>query len=372
MTVQTAEPEAQQPEDTVMGLRLFTRGAVGPRWLVHAVVPAARELRQAHGASVVYLRRGWLHGPHVDLVARTDRGAPLPWDRLAGRLDAGPLDPSSALTEEAYLDQAREFGRLERVPPPYLPMREHGTVERLRPADTAPWPHALNALREVALGRLHLPLLDTLEDIAEHSGHAEDRVLEIFVALAAAHHAGLPYGVFSLRSHAEAFLSWASARKDPRPAFRSRLEADAPRVRKLVEAALAGEANRTYAAWQTAFAYTMGVFDHAVLTHELTLERLEGLGGGFDAATMGPPGQHTATGGPSDFHRAMDASGVIADPPEWFASYRLLVNLLYQQLPLLGVSPLHRYYVCYAVAETVDDVLGEPWHERVNRMGGRP
>ncbi|TFE24694.1 hypothetical protein E0F15_21100 [Frankia sp. B2] len=355
------------------GLRLFTRGTVNPRWLVRTVVPAARELRETHGASMVYLRRGWLHGPHVDLVARVDQGgSPPPWDEMAHRLDAGPLDPSSAISEETYLEKAREFGRLERVPPPYLPMRAHGTVERLGPSDTARWPVALNALREVALGRLDLPLIDTLEDVAEHGAQAETRVLEAFVALADAHHAGVAYGVFSLRSHVEAFLSWASARKDPRPAFRARLASDAPRLRSLVESALKGDMNRHYTAWQTAFAYTMGVFDHAVLTGALTLDGLDELDGGFDPATMGPPGRPSmADTGPSDFHRVMNDSGVIAEPPQWFASYRLLVNLFYQQLPLLSVSPLHRYYVCYAVAETVDEVLGESWQERLERRASR-
>jgi hypothetical protein len=322
---------------------------------------------------MVYLRRGWLHGPHVDLVARVDQGgSPPPWDEMAHRLDAGPLDPSSAISEETYLEKAREFGRLERVPPPYLPMRAHGTVERLGPSDTARWPVALNALREVALGRLDLPLIDTLEDVAEHGAQAETRVLEAFVALADAHHAGVAYGVFSLRSHVEAFLSWASARKDPRPAFRARLASDAPRLRSLVESALKGDMNRHYTAWQTAFAYTMGVFDHAVLTGALTLDGLDELDGGFDPATMGPPGRPSmADTGPSDFHRVMNDSGVIAEPPQWFASYRLLVNLFYQQLPLLSVSPLHRYYVCYAVAETVDEVLGESWQERLERRASR-
>jgi len=350
------------------GLRLYTRTPVTPQWLARTVVPAARSLREDHGASLVYLRRGWLYGPHVELVGRTDGGRDLPWDRIGRLLDLGPAPERGALTEEEYLAQARELGRLEQVPPPYLPMRPHGTVEPIPAADAARWPQPLDSLRDIALGRMCEPLLDVIEEITRDRSQAVPRLAEIFTALIDSHHSGIAYGVFSLRSHSEAFLTWAAPRKDPRPAFAKRLENDAPQFRETVEKALAGEYGPQAAAWRTAFAYCMGAFDSAVAGGTLTLEKLESLGAGFDAATMGPPGMtDSRETGPSEFHRTVGASGVNDDPPEWFASYRLLVNLFYQQLPLLGVSPMHRYYMCYAIAETVDDVLGTSWQERLRR-----
>lgn len=353
----------------VAGVRLYTRTPVTPQWLAGTVVPAVRALRQEYGASLVYLRRGWLYGPHVELVGRADRGRPLPWDEVGRLLETGPEPPAGALTEEEYLEQAREFGRLERVPPPYLPMRPHGTVEPIPAAEAARWPQPLDSLREIALGRMCEPLTDMIEEITRDRSQATARLAEAFAALISSHHSGAAYGVFSLRSHSEAFMSWAAPRKDPRPAFDKRLEKDAPLLREIVEKSLAGEYGPQAGAWRTAFAYCMGAFDSAVAGGTLTLEGLESLGAGFDAATMGPPGMTDGRQArPSEFHRTVGATGVVDDPPEWFASYRLLINLFYQQLPLLGVSPMHRYYMCHAVAETVDTVLGVPWRERLDRI----
>ncbi|MCE7080560.1 hypothetical protein [Streptomyces sp. ST2-7A] len=353
------------------GLRLYTRAPLTPGWLARTVLPACRALREDHGAGVVHIRRGWLHGPHVDIVAQPGRGSELPWRELASRLDAGPPG-DRPMTEEEYLNRAREFGRLENVAPPYLPMRDHGALEFLSAEDEKGWPAPLNDLRALALGRLNQPLLRTVEAFAAPPVDATLHVAEAFVALADAHHAGAAFGVFSLRSHAEAFLAWTAGGKDPRPAFDRRLEDDAPGLLPVVENALAGRPDPRTAEWGRAFAYCTGLFDGAVARGDLTPAVVDGLGPGFDTDTMGPPGgRGAADHEPSAFHRAVDASGVIADPPQWFASYRLVVNLFYQQLPLLGLPPMHRYYFCHAIAELVDRVLGEPWSERLERVASR-
>lgn len=170
-----------------------------------------------------------------------------------------------------------------------------------------------------------------------------------------------------MRSHAEAFFAWAAARKDPAPPSPSGWPPTPPPAARRGAGALRYARPRT-AAWARAFAYSMGAFDATVAQGRLTLDDIDGLGAGFDLDTMGPPGgDGRASHEPSAFHRTMDESGVIASPPKWFASYRLLVNLFYQQLPLLGVPPMHRYYFCFAVAELVDDVLGSSWQDRLEQ-----
>lgn len=353
------------------GVRLYTRGGIDPQWLAGAVLPAVRALDEELNAPVLYLRRGWLHGPHVDLVARPaggETGAVLPWDDLAAKLDAGPLAPEKQQSEEEYLARAREFGRLERVEPPYLPMHPHGRLEWLDATRTATWPEPLNALCDLALTRINRPLTAVVAEAASGAGTPATRVAEAMVALAAAHHSGIPFGVFSLRSHAEAFLSWAAPRKDVRPVFARRLAGDAPLLRALVQQTLEDTCSPSAARWHQAFQYCMGVFDSAVAQEVLTLRTLEEREGGFDERTMGPPGREDVSGRRgSDFHTTVNASGALAGTTDWFASYRLLINLFYQQLLLLDVAPLHRYYLCYAIAETVDEVLGESWSDRLSR-----
>ncbi|MER6376699.1 hypothetical protein ABT255_52365 [Streptomyces mirabilis] len=361
---------ANASEDHPAGIRLFTRAPVTLGWLSRSVVPLARAVRDSGGA-VVRLRRGWLHGPHVDIIGRGALGQELPWETLARQLDAGPLPGDRALDEETYLAQAREFGRLEAVPPPYLPMREHGEVEFLGPDDVAPGDPLLHGLREteVVQGVLCPPLLNTIEELTRDPSLATTRLAEAFVALGDSYFLGLAHGAFSFRSHAEAFLAWAAPSKDMRPVFATRLAKEAPLLRTVVEQRLAGEVGPAAAEWRTAFAYATGALDSAVTEGRLTPAMLDAVTASVDNTAMGPPtapevvpqGKHPDTA----FHRATVESGVIDNPPPWFAAYRMLINLFYQQLPLLTVSPIQRYYMCYALAETIDEVVGETWQERL-------
>lgn len=361
-------PEAADPGAAgVVGVRLYTRAPVTVPWVSRAIVPVARALRE--DGLAVHLRRGWLHGPHVDVVARPAPAHRPDWAGVAASLDAGGSVPALELGEEEYLAQARELGRLEAVASPYLPLRAHGTVELLGRGDVASASPPLDDLTGIVSSVLAKPLLDAVDELAAHPERAPARLAEMFLALADTHALGAAYGVFSLRSHVEAFLAWASPTRDVRPAFQARLAADAARLRPLVEQRLAGAPGPAAAAWRTSLGYCAGVLDSAVARGELTGELLEQVTAGLDTSRMGPPGapeQGPRGGSPdSDFHRAVDASGVVAEPSQWFAAYRMLINLFYRQLPLLTVSPMQRYYTCFAVAETVDEVLGQSWQDRL-------
>ncbi|MFD0112336.1 hypothetical protein ACFVZL_14370 [Streptomyces sp. NPDC058320] len=374
MGVEAPERTAVKPDSAgLTGVRLHTRMPVTPAWLARHVVPVARALTE-RGTPAVQLRRGWLHGPHVDVLALAVPGGP-DWTEIADLLDAGPLDPPRALTEEAYLEQAREFGRLEAVQPPYLPLHEHGAVSRVSPADTASREPRLDQFRAVVLGALNKPLLRMIDGIAAEPATATVRLAEAFAALVDTHFLGPAYGVFSPRSHVEAFLAWAAPTKDVRPLFQERLAKDAPRLRTVVEQRLSGEVSAGAAEWRTAFAYSSGALESAVAAGTLTLDLLDSVTDGVDRSEMGPPGATRVVPQgdqpDSDFHRAVGESGVVADPSRWFAAFRLLTNLFYEQLPLLTVSPMQRYYMCFAIAETVDDVLGVSWQDRLNDRRGR-
>jgi hypothetical protein len=223
---------------------------------------------------------------------------------------------------------------------------------------------------EIVTGTLCPPVLDMIDELARRPAVGSVRLAEAFCALADSYFLGLAHGVYSFRSHTEAFLAWAAPTRDVRPAFAERLAREAADLRPVVEQRLAGEVGPAAAAWRTAFAYGAGTLDNAVSGGSLTLEMLDAASV-RDLTGMGPPGApdvvpegdqpHTV------FHRTMAESGVTGAPTQWFAAYRVLINLFYQQLPLLTVAPMQRYYMCYAISELVDQVLGETWHERLSR-----
>ncbi|MFF9349101.1 hypothetical protein [Streptomyces sp. NPDC014734] len=354
----------------VAGLRFFTRNPVTLPWLSRSVIPVARAARE-HDGALVRLRRGWLHGPHIDLMARGGMGRAPDWDRLADGFDAGEPATTGRLTEEKYLTQAREFGRLENVPPPYLPLRDHGVIEYLGSDDVHVHDPLLRNLQEIEVvdSALCAPMMDTIDTLAHRPEQATVRLAEAFTALADSYFLGLAHGTFSFRSHAEAFLAWAAPTKDARPAFEARRAKEAPQLRQVVEERLSGDVSALAGAWRTAFAYATGSLDSAVRDGRLTVQMLDSVLATADITHMGPPGAPgTVPLGEqpdSDFHRTVLDSGVIDSPTPWYASYRLLINLFYPQLPLLTVSPIQRAYMCYALAETTDEVLGETWRERL-------
>ena len=118
------------------GVRLYTRGPVSHAWLARYAVPAWQRASEG-GRRLAHLRRGWRYGPHVDLVV--DGASPAQLRDLAQGLDAGPAPAAGeAVTETDYLPMARELGRLEAVPPPYLPMRATATSRSSTPPRSAP------------------------------------------------------------------------------------------------------------------------------------------------------------------------------------------------------------------------------------------
>jgi hypothetical protein len=356
-----------------VGFRWYLHSSLPTSWLAEEVMPAIRYLRYTEYVPVVNVRRGWLHGTHLEIIAHTDDGRPVPWPHVLVRLRPPAEEVTSAHTEKGYIARARELGRLEKKDGPYLPLHPHGTFEWLASSDLKPWPGHAQVLRERALTRMIDSLGVTLE--RDDRGTPGDAlplsvVAEIMLAVADAHPARIPYGVFSFRSHGEAFLNWSLAVSDPRPEFERRLADDRPVLRSLVERMLAGTETRNSASWRRTANYCMGLFDSAVLAGTLTPETLDEINGqpsGEPQVNMGPPGAADATPTKSEFHRTVDSSGINDRVSGWFTSYRLLLNLVYAQLPLLGVSPRQRYYLAWAIAEIVEEVTGQSWRDLLAR-----
>ena len=350
------------------GFRWYLQSSLPVSWLARDVIPALRYLRQ-EGMPVVTIRRGWLHGTHLEVIAHCDGVRPVPWPQVLAKLRAPAQEDTYRQSEEAYLARARELGRLEHVPGPYLPIQPHGTFEWLASSDLRPWPGISQPLRERALTRMLDALTASLgQEIAADKAPVP-LVAEIMLAVADAHPARIPYGTLSFRSHGEAFLNWLKATSDPRPDFERRLAADRPVLRPLAERMLAGTDSRAAAAWRRVGIYCMGLFDSAGLAGSVSMETIDQINEAPDGAPerKGPPGTPDATPGKSEFHQAVDASGLAERSPGWFVSYRLVLNLLYSQLPLLGVSPRQRFYLCWALAEVVDEITGETWRDRLAR-----
>jgi hypothetical protein len=297
-----------------VGFRWYLRSSLPVSWLAMEVMPAIRYLRHTERLPVVNLRRGWVPGPHLEVIAYSGDGRPVPWTQVLARMRPPEEDDVTSASVSASA-------------------RPHGTFEWIANSDLRPWPGQAQALRERALTRMVDSMAVTLEP-GEHVllgvAAPADMVAEIMLATADAHPLGVLYGTISFRADSEAFLDRSRRGADPRPEFEERLAADRPVLRSLVERMLDGRDTPSAVSWRRTAFYCMGLFDGGLLAGALTA-------GTVDEITDLPGAQRQDI------------------------SYRLMLNLLYTQLPLLGVSSRRRRYLCWAIAEVVDEVAGVSW-----------
>ncbi|MEV7600497.1 hypothetical protein AB0O91_24310 [Kitasatospora sp. NPDC089797] len=354
-----------------VGLRTYLHSRDTRPWVAGHLGPAVTWLREEHGFLVQSLRRGWLHGSHLDLLVHDAQGRDIPLGPVVARLRDGCRDVEvTAVDEESYLRNAERLGALEGVAGPYLPLHPHGSVEVLTAGAIRGWGQETERLRRSALARMTDALLATAA--ADGEGALLHHLVGAFAAVAATHPAGTGHGCISFRSHVESFLHWNSRGGRIRAALEQRLDTERAAIDASVASALAGTGDAVATRWTAAAHYVTGLFDAAVATGALDYRDVQRLSGADPAAPrIEAVFAHDSFQRPatlSEFHQETEATGVTSDPGAWFTTYRVLVNLFYQQLPVLDVSPLTRLYLCLAVSDSVDRLTGRSWRDRLEPL----
>ncbi|MHA6765683.1 hypothetical protein [Streptacidiphilus sp. PAMC 29251] len=329
-----------------------------PRLLLRLLAEPIRELR-TEGVPLVHVRRGWLHGTHLVVTVRPLLSVPVSLDgfaaaagRVASSLGAAPPE------EHAYLARAEQLARWEGVPAPYLPLHPQGFSSTGPAPAPDHWSEELLGARDQLAGRLLGPLLGSAAlpptALLPHAA----RVLAL---CARAHPYGIGIGTLPLRSHTEGIWSATGGTADLRTAFTERFEQD----RALFAAALSdpegggdgelpllrswNEALHSCYGTATALAAAGGVDEESLAVSQLAQPPLE-------------------NGVPSPFHRAARLAGLARRQPYWHIGHRMLLNVLYSALSCLGVTPLQRYYLCFGISSAADELLGEDWSQRMERI----
>ena len=326
-----------------VGFRWYLHSSLPVSWLADEVMPAIRYLRHTERLPVVNVHRGWLHGTHLEVIAYSDDGRPVPWTQVLARMRPPAPEPG----EESEGDHP------------------HGTFEWIANSDlrSRPEAQASSALRERALTRMIDSMAVTLEP-GEHVligvSAPVGMVAEIMLATADAHPLGIRYGTISFRADGEAFLNRSRVAADRRPEFEHRLAGDRPVLRSLVERMLDATDTPSAASWRRTACYCMGMFDGAALAGA-DVSRADVSRADVSRADVSRADVSRADVSRADVSRADVSRADVPPDDAGFSSYRLLLDLLYTQLPLLGVLPTRRYYLCWAIAEIVDEMAGVTW-----------
>ncbi|QWL30904.1 hypothetical protein [Rathayibacter toxicus] len=233
-----------------------------------------------------------------------------------------------------------------------LLIREHGHVdigdfrsERVR--STFP-------LGDLVLGDALEPVIGLLADGDLGS------VLRTFAALADSHPYRIGFGAFSLRSHAEAYANWASARgEDPRKSWDERLLTVPHEVVADIRQRLDERSDSLFEQARASFLYAHGYADALIDAGLLSNTILD---------QFNSPQISRDLDRKSEFHQHLESLGIAQNPPERFAAYRAVLNKFYSMISLVDVTPATRYFVCYVISQIVDRETGVTWLERAKKI----
>lgn len=312
--------------------------------LLRAVRPLADRAR-ATGLEVGY-DVGWVRGPHVRCRVAPAVGSSAQsavdldeWVTVEVRGHLGPFvhdrTPSAGVDPGDSRPLHEQLARFERVEEPLWPWIPDGTVTRLR----RPRPEGLDAVTSAFHARtldLDLDLVAQGLDRTRLLQHAFDLLVVVADGFS---DGSVLSGYVSFRSHAEAYLAQdASGRL--RTAWGEHAErVRGPLSRRLTEVLTHG--SPAPAAAVTAVLRPL-VQDHGAL--------------------LVPPADAPAdaTPTPSPFHARLARNErwqTETATSEWFARYRMALNLTYLHLTKHGLTPHERFLVCFLVADVVEAVF---------------
>lgn len=332
--------------------------------LLRDLAASLAQLRISQQLAVLSVRRGWLHGSHLQVLARGYAGAHT--EQITEALaefgehtrqiaTTGTRATVQAPDVAAYLGRAEQLARWENVEPPYLPLYPQGSV-RIEPVVLPPgFPAALAQARDQITSR-YLDLV--LRTAAVEASARPGVLMQVLAALARTHPHGIGNGTLPYRSHVEGVSSATGRHADLRSTYAARFEIDHESFRV---ALLDPVTDPLITGWREAFLYAWGVAEGVVASGGVDEEGLADAAGRRPVTPMGPLAR-------SEFFAEMISTGLVQDPPYQHVAYRIILNTLYSTLSCFGISPLQRYYLCYGLAEATDRHLGEGPNARVRRI----
>jgi hypothetical protein len=345
---------------------------------LEGVLPAVERLLAQGTLTRWFCQRHWMHGPH--LRVSVELSSPEAEAVARAELERQARDylarhPSTtALTEQEYLQRYTPIAVLELVKEHPLPLDPDNSV----------WWEEAPLLKEEYGGeegaRISRDFLaDTQEAVTEvmrqTPGKMGERLFllaQLMLAYCASFGESAVPGL-SFRSHAEAYFHGVANGAQLRKRFEASFEEQREKLVRALEQAEAGPEDPVLRRWMETVRRTNERIVEAARQGTLQLPSLKeykeqqktGLPEGITVEMAG-----NALFEPSPVHKEVVKEGGIAtkllQSPE-FQGRRLLVNLLYNKLQLVGVRPLERLFLCSVVAQTVEHRHGA-WGKTSNEL----
>lgn len=330
--------------------------STNPRELLRELADPIVELRADQWLPVAHVRRGWLHGSHLQLTVRPLGTTPPVLDNFLSLAAQAAARLTGAMPDQAqYLSRATELARWENVDQPLLPLRPQGFAEAVPVVEPASWQPGLMLARDQIMS----VFLDGVLGAARQETPVAWHATRILALLARTHRYGVGLATLPYRSHAEGVSAALGASINLREVFAERFGQDRDQFAQALTEADPLPSDPLYP-WHAAFQRAWGIAEALTASQQIDAQAMSAAG------QMEMPVDKPTV---SQFHTAARRSGFTDLSPYWHVAHRLILNALYASFTCLGLSPVQRYYACYGLSAAADLQLGESWLERMQRFG---
>jgi hypothetical protein len=337
--------------------------------IIGPVRQSVEQIRALHPEALIFIRTGWLHGPHLELCVTSEAEMDISPQLELIRNWIKEHPSTTQLKADEYEMLSRKVGVLEGIPGPYLPLRPDNTVELVDYRQ----PRLVDG-HEVLQGSYirffdrSTPVLFRLAALKSSDVSLATLVQVAMLARAAGQFEpeGLARGYLSLQAHADFFF----ANFDRSGHLRRQYERLAETWSEQLELAVLGRpqlaaGNSEAGAQATAI---MTIWEEVLADAKAEIQRVIRIDKSwFDYNPTAFPDEmgeeykeEWASSGLQmrKVEKGETLNGMLGaiDPAffrsENFQTFRVILNLYYSFLRTLNVSPAERFCLCYLVATT--------------------
>lgn len=352
--------------------------------LLQGVRPVLRALREGQDVKRCYVRRHWKYGPHLELYLDVEEGPfydkvlPFVQEQIGAYLHEHPSQ--RALDAAQYLEQSKVLGAWELEPGPYEPLEPDNTImERpyVRKSEVLNGENVIENIEDF-LGETVEVMFDVIEDSPNNMSKRYGWMIKMMAAVAEQFpFDGIVRGHLSYRSHVEGYLNEFDKDGKIREVFAKQDEGMKDTVDALLrevvdhtgeqglyegEDPLLRHWSRTLKNLYDA-SYPLAAKGEINANTEHYLDVAKEIG----EQAVERWGREVDPDDLSAFHQTMFRAANherFFHSPE-FATYRILVNSFYLLLPLFGINPNVKHFLCYLVSQSVERVKNVRWQDLI-------
>jgi hypothetical protein len=330
---------------------------------------SVEQIRALHPEVLIFIRTGWLNGPHLELCVASEGEIDLSPQLQLIRNWVKEHPSTTQLKADEYEMLSRKVGALEGIPGPYLPLRPDNTAElvdyhRPRLVDG----HEALQKSYIRFFDRSAPILFRLAALKSSDVSLATIVQAAMLARAAGQYEpeGLASGYLSLQAHADFFF----ANFDREGRFRRQYDRLAEAWSEQLELAVQGSpqlaADSSEAAAQVV--EIMKIWEWVLADAKAEIQRVIRIDKSwFDYNPTAFPDEmgeehkdaFASAGLPMrKIEKGVTLNGMLGSidtaffRSDNFQTFRVILNMYYSFLRTLNVSPAERFGLCYLVATT--------------------